>query len=262
LTVAAALHGKSILSEDALTSTVLGLLSYLPPHRGILGWLRKARPWHANVAPLRFPVDSKVSVAYWPNTSSWGIPDALIVAESQGGVHAILMEAKFESLKSQWEETKEPEAVPGDQLARYWEALADGSFLAPFLPLNSRCHARSLIYVTADHTPPKAELRESLERSRDPKMADNLYWLSWRNAWELAQIPGEASSPESRVIVDLGAYLDALELTPYRGFAIEGFMRPVGPARWTFSPKVDFRRASRRGEVHDGRWRFRIRRGR
>ena len=69
-----------------------------------------------------------------------------------------------------------------------------------------------VVYVTQHSTPPVEELQESIDKSgREIRLA----WLSWRDAWDLAEpfrMSGELATAW------LLALLEHLGLTQFRGF--------------------------------------------
>jgi hypothetical protein len=69
---------------------------------------------------LHFGPAAHAKVLYWPRTVRHGEPDALVMVTDGDDSHAIVLEAKYDAQKSNWDST-DPQDV--DQLARYWKAL-------------------------------------------------------------------------------------------------------------------------------------------
>src|SRR4051812_6030838 len=97
-------------AEDLLTSTVFGLLRYLPPTDGLLAVLQRARGLvreegaKTRPRPGRFDVEgiTAVRLDFWPRWPGHGEPDLLLrLLDGAGAVRAVvLIEAKLHSPKS------------------------------------------------------------------------------------------------------------------------------------------------------------------
>jgi hypothetical protein len=187
--LAALLKGKLTDSqenlEDLLTSTVFGLLAYVPPASGLLKLLHKAVPPEDN-APSTIPMDAaKVHYKFWPWLQEAGChgaePDVLIeITDGAGRTHVVLVEAKFKSAKSSFEDETDP--IPTDQLAREWHNLVSLSRPRGWVP--------HMVYLTDDYGPPVEDLNESTKEfgRKRPGLAIEFplkcSWLSWRHLRE------------------------------------------------------------------------------
>jgi hypothetical protein len=105
-------------------------------------------------------------------------PDLVVGLESSEGIHLVMIEAKYLSNKSSYEDQSER---PNDQLARELDNL---EVLAPHdLGWNTTKEVvdRSLIYLTQDVSLPSIALQGSLrEYRRKRNRIGTIYWTSWR----------------------------------------------------------------------------------
>jgi hypothetical protein len=131
--------------EDLLTSSVFGLLEYLPPESGLLPLLCLASYADGSGIPvLRAPGIRLERIEFWPTYEADKVaptePDVLIrLRDCQGKLHLVLVEVKLWSGKSSHPDPDSPAIV--DQLAREWRILL------------ARCHLESatphMLYVTS-----------------------------------------------------------------------------------------------------------------
>jgi hypothetical protein len=202
-------------AEDLLTSTVFGLLRYLPVQDGLVAFLRRCRPFPQNRSDSSdWPDWDRVhacTVCFWPSLGQYGVPDILVTLKGESGevLGELVVEAKLRSPKSgsagedDGEHAEENVADP-DQLVRYFQGL--------------RTHARpgshplGLIYLTAHAVPPVDELTAS--HGRYPTM--QIAWLSWRDAALVAHRQAETSLPAA----DLARLLAHKYLGYFAGFAV------------------------------------------
>jgi len=215
-------------SEDLLTSTVFGLLRYLPPRDGLVAVLMKSRRVSSEAGAIRTsPSDSwlaldqvsSVEVDFWPSGLENAEPDLLIrLLDSHSTVaHLIALEVKLWSPKSgtvsKDDDASKDGEVEGssllpdrDQLVKYWRRLQRIAGNA----------TPTVVYLTPHPSPPEADLRDSLAIC--PSM--RLGWLSWTDIWEALSQSGVAA--ESAVAADL------LLLLEHKGFSrFRGFKQPV-----------------------------------
>jgi hypothetical protein len=228
--------------EDVLTSSVFGLLAYLPPCL-FLSFLRTARNLKGDPAPIAENV-ATLSLDFWPTPPGWNRePDVVADLISAGGslLQRVVIEAKYLSGKSQRKEPTEEEeakehAETGDQLADEMRlALRDhaqGSVAAHASPV--------VIYVTGDFAIPADELEESearLARHRS-KGPNHIYWLGW---WQLAPLLRSplGSSAEWVIKRDLGALLKRRGLSLLNDAWERGSFQQ---GSWTFGPSTWWKR--------------------
>jgi len=202
-------------AEDLLTSTVFGILRYVPPAEGLLALLGRARPLSlgadgvarplqaARIGGLDGAVDYEQS--FWPRVLRHGEPDLLLtlVDGRERPVAYIIIEVKLGASKSavagaEDSETEIPDVPDPDQLIADWQALrVTGDAALP----------RTVVYLTAHPAPPHEELAASLGRCPQAKLA----WLSWfdaeatvRRAAELDPDPDCPARDLSRLLVHKG----------------------------------------------------------
>lgn len=221
--------------EDLLTSTVFGLLRYLPFDQGLGAILRRARVVQRGGAEVRCaPMSDWLRLAgglsrpleFWPRLQRGGEPDLRLTFA--GGNEVVLIEVKLHSGKSQLAQdgpdtddedadvddaNDEREArIDPDQLVRYFEGqlweLSAGARL-------------SIIYLTSHVLPPLAELGESFDRAERGDI--RLAWLSWRDVWAVAEEAKVHASPD-------GPAADIAKLLRHKGlFQFNGFRRSELP---------------------------------
>jgi hypothetical protein len=217
--------------EDLLTSTVFGLLRYLPFDQGLGAVLRRARVVQNRAGEIVCALDSdwlRLSdglsrpLEFWPRLRRGGEPDMRLTLA--GGKEVVLIEVKLHSGKSQLAEddpaaddeeagggdaTDEREArIDPDQLVRYFEGQSDE------LSAGARL---SIIYLTSHVLPPLAELQESFRRAKRGDI--RLAWLSWRDVWavaEAAKAPASGDGPAA----DIAALLRHKGLYQFNGFRL------------------------------------------
>ncbi len=237
----AEIHGKlgdgysraSDRSEDLLTSTAFGLLRYLPPGRGLIQLLRRARvvtqaadDIYIEQSPtwLRLDDNADIEVEFWPSLGESGQPDLrLTLTGTQNQREVILIEVKLHSGKSQLVrdddlvDDKELEEDGGvdlpidpDQLIRYYRAQEHGT--------DGRV---SLIYLTAHTVPPREDLLASLR----PGM--RLAWLSWTDVWAVAH----DARDQSLAAADLSDLLHHKGLSTFDGFS--AIKEELPPLSWS-----------------------------
>jgi hypothetical protein len=198
------------VTEDMVTSCVLGMLDNMPREYGVLAWLERARPHGAMHEALHFGPAAHAKVLFWPRTTSHGEPDVFVMVEDGAVAHAIVLEAKYGAPKSDWDEI-DPQDLCCDQLVRYWEALRLLDMPGVSKDLLKRAE-KTVVYVTQHGTPPVEELQESIDKSGSQI---RLAWLSWRDAWDLAEPFRMSAKPEAAWLL---ALLEHLGLTQFRGF--------------------------------------------
>jgi hypothetical protein len=209
-------------AEDLLTSTVFGLLRYLPLQEGLLSLLARARPVQleedsldVRAAPGWIELEgvTQAELMFWPDFGTFGEPDLLIeLRNADRLIHLVLIEAKLFSPKSGTAEAEEAERDQGldtpspDQLVKYWQGLQQRARAAN----PPQC---TLIYLTARSMPPQKELRESLEKRREMRLS----WLSWRDAWVVAN--QQALQGTSLPAQDLATLLAHKGFSEFTGFS-------------------------------------------
>src|SRR5260221_1764908 len=131
-------------AEDLLTSTVFGLLRYVPAEPGLLSLLRRARPIRLSEAGGSLVRESDwidvqgistFDVEFWPSFGRFGQPDLLLrLRDKSGSVQQMcLVELKLHAPKSGSAFTDgdsdaiaddTPEEAPDpDQLVKSWQGL-------------------------------------------------------------------------------------------------------------------------------------------
>lgn len=235
--IPALLHGKLSREqenmEDILTSTVFGILRYVPPEKGLLPLLRKTQTVDGQPCSL-FDIGegARVDYQFWPTLKERGRqgesefechscePDLLLkIHRADGSRLYVLIEAKLSSGKSSGP-SQDPDA-PHDQLAREWDNLVCLSRREDAEPL--------LIFLTADFSIPTGQIRESEEEyvRKRPGGRFACGWLTWR------QIPIVFRDDADDRLQDLVKLCERLNLRFFNGiFVIEA----VPGITWRFQP--------------------------
>ena len=219
-------------SEDLLTSTVFGILRYLPHETGLIAVIKCSLRVHLDGE--RFEVehdrarnddwlglDSAVrfELEFWPTLDRHRRPDLLISLYDKAGkrIHLLVVEVKLDAGKTGrlGGDDAEPLAAEcdHDQLVRYWQGVKS---LESDIPATSR----TLVYLTSHLTPPMDDLCSTLRRDKSVRLA----WLSWRHVWRV--VDGLSRSNASLLPAS-----DLARLLSYHGFDdFKGFC--VGPQAW------------------------------
>lgn len=223
--------------EDLLTSTVFGLLRYLPLQDGIVPVLQQARRVEVGsggevhlAQPGSLIKDEVLGTSYrfWPRLDKFGEPDLLLEIKTQNGTSHILLEVKLYSPKSgkkgdyedgesengENEDVEEPALPSRDQLARYWQALNGEDYRG------THC---AIVYLTAHPTAPTEDLRSSLEEARSAE----LFWLSWFDVWAAIN-----ARPSSAISEDVSALLRYMRFNEFKGFGSSAIHIPQRAALW------------------------------
>ncbi len=201
--------------EDVLTSSVFGLLRFLPVEvtcRFLMTAERRREELMAQGAgrhSLRLDLGcvAAIETHFWPHFAGWTRePDVVLdLWEAGGRLHRrVVVEAKYGSPKSQGQ-TENAELgmvdprVSGDQLA---DQLA-----CAWHDRHPGVHPPALVFLTAEFTYPRAELAESVKMLSRSHIPPEVYWTAW---WKLAPVLHElyGSSPKNRVAADLLALLE------------------------------------------------------
>jgi hypothetical protein len=223
-------------SEDVLTSSVLGSMSYLHPRAALVPFLARAvgdaraelRALLEDIAP------STLAYEFWPSwktpEGSWLEPDVVITWSTVGGRDVTaLVEAKYRSGKSKrmlQSDRDEPDTVSwasSDQLADEWRALRHAGVGRELF----------LLYVTAHLARPTTDLTISIRECGDPEA--RMLWLSWREAGAVL------ASASGAVEADICAVLEQSGLTWFDGVTSPSsatapweFRSTPRLARWTW----------------------------
>jgi len=195
--------------EDLLTSTVFGLLKYLPPNEGLLPFLSLAA-YTDGQNPLSTVRAQTVQYTFWPwwqfGDCHGAEPDLVIdlVSDDQRR-YKVLVEVKFRSEKSSLPDSAID--VPKDQLGREWDNLSRLCQEEKAEPV--------LVYLTADYGIPLDEIEESRNeysfKRPDATHKFQCAWLSWRH------LPDALRSAEHPIAKDLVKLIERFGLTLFKG---------------------------------------------
>jgi hypothetical protein len=242
-------------SEDLLTSTVFGLLRYLPAKRGICEALRRSQKYCAvkknivenggNVWPELDRV-SHFDVEFWPHFGPYGEPDLLLWLrdDTMADVAVVVIEAKLyapKSSRASEDDVAEAEGLGSDQLVKYWYGAKQ----------YKKTEGRPLfeVYLTAHSGPPLEDLEESQRGA--PEM--HLRWMAWQDIWFVLR-DYEGPSLEKAVAYDLVRLLEHKGLRGFAGFRGKSVATSLGSSRFWEKPK--WFSQTQRGMRENGRfWR-------
>lgn len=224
--------------EDILTSNVFGALCLCDARSHLLAFLRQARtPAGKYLFDNAAIINVEVDYVFWPtfkeNTDArTAQPDLeLKIQLDDGSKHHLLVEAKYRSGKSSFDDVDEEAEVKreekeaeeskktNDQLAKQWAHLirTAGSDWQP-----------ALVFLTADLAMPTDSIAESKAAFKKVRKQVGeefeCYWLSWRH---LGSVVSTLKTPMEK---DLSALLDKLDLKLFTGFSVVSSQ----PFTWTF----------------------------
>jgi len=221
-------------SEDILTSTVFGLLRYLPFQDGLLACLRSSKKVKFDKGQIEVAANAEWlndiaahELIFWRRFGKFGEPDIIVLLKDNNGeiVHIALIEVKLYSGKSgeaDDDDEVDDEIVDPDQLVKYWQALdADTSY---------RGIPKSIIYLTSHSIPPDDALMGSVRRK--PEM--QLRWLSWSEIWTVMDaIPNE--HPQKLIAQDIAQLLGHKGFNRFSGIHVANFEAPSVDRFWNKS---------------------------
>lgn len=202
-------------SEDILTSSVFGLLGYIPADKGLMPLLRLAYVEGGSArGSWRLPNLEVTTMVFWPTHSTEFCgstePDVLIWArDPTGGRHILLVEVKLWSPKSSRPDTSA--SLVTDQLAKEWCVLVHLCKQENATP--------HLFYVTSDRQYPRFDIDESAHEysAKCPEWACdypfNCAWFSWVDVAEQFQ------DCEERCLREIALVCLRLDLVHFRGFS-------------------------------------------
>ena len=237
--------------EDILTSSVFGILRYLPVEKGLLPFLRESQMQGRSHALSDIGEGTRVEYQFWPMLQERGLhgeneiechacePDLLLkIHKANGSRLYVLVEAKLFSSKSS--RPSDDSHAPYDQLAREWDNLVCLSHRENAEPL--------LIFLTADFSIPADQIKESRDEYLQKRPGHQFIcgWLTWR------QIPSIfRDNPDAR-LQDLVKLCDRLNL---RFFDRRICMGAVPKISWRFQ-SGELRIEWLRGPIFKFDWRY------
>jgi len=142
----------------------------------------------------------------------------VIGLESEKGLHIVMIEAKYLSEKSSYENESEH---PNDQLARELHNL---EALGPSdlgWKTTKEVVDRSLVYLTQDVSIPLTALQESLQEYRRKRnRVGTIYWTSWRYLEAILEEQSRGvDAYQATVLNDIKLLLEKKWLTMFHGMA-------------------------------------------
>ena len=205
--------------EDLLTSTVFGVLRYLPPSIFWVDFLAKARSGRGTTFLDRcgqLGVDiggySKVDIYPWRTCEDLGEPD-LVVVFSGNGITPLcfLIESKLSSGKS-WKGDE-------DQLTRYLRILQNARWLAKTTGIRGTMIRPGLVYLCARAA--WSDIVESIDAAPDRAAAEQaLFLVQWQDLLNAAREAGSSATyPDSQILGDVATFLEHRGLAYFRGFS-------------------------------------------
>ncbi|PGQ79688.1 hypothetical protein [Priestia megaterium] len=213
-------------SEDILTSSVIGTISYLSNPAIIVNILQNSTNLNYENLDLNNSSIKRTQYYFWPRLRN-SEPDVIILLENKDGYcHLVCIEAKYKSGKS----THEDESVESierlnkerDQLARQFEDLYDNSIYSLFRLNQDKIASISLVYLTNSPSLPYNDLYEScsfIKKELKPK--SNLYWLSWKDFHnEIKKFQGLGNVQDNLILIDTQQLLERRELFGFFGFSL------------------------------------------
>lgn len=217
--------------EDILTSTVFGLLKYLPIHKGLLEVLQNTRdytPFENSILKNNPNLKNynKIRYFFWEYSSKYGIPDIIFIFESSNRKlvpKILVLEVKFYSSKSR--------SGQDDQLKDYFLAISNEKGRATFNNdkiSKFRGEFIGLVYLTKYVQ--RFEVQESInELSKEwiGDFRDKIYELRWNDISKSFKDPSNLglNKYELNIINDISSLLKKKNFIDFEG--------------WTQPPQVD-----------------------
>lgn len=240
--IQAVLNGKSLgyeYSEDFLTSSVFGLLTYLRPEMALIPFIETAYLYDTEKTTLWKKLNSdgielrcyrEIEQIFWARhikpqlkesehqsytESGWGEPDLILIFRDH--VHGLddlllVVESKFQSGKSGKDEK--------DQLLRYYEAINDlENFTEPLV--SNFCGMKGyIIYLTEFEA--YSEISDSIRLIKKKYgITPNIFQLKWDHLYQtLEKVYSFFSSYEIEIVNDLMKYMEKLGLRGFSGISL------------------------------------------
>lgn len=210
----AELHGKCGQlrgSEDALSSSVFGLLRYRCMRPYLAAFFGRACPYFEEDRPIyclqNVLTSDDLVVSFWKKFQCGSEVD--LVLESESASLVVFVEIKYLS-----------DISGDDQLTRYFKAL-EYNYAATR-------SSRYLIYLTAD------AVRPDVDKQVAELRGNNFYWLSWLELYPVLPDSSFAESPAGEIAQDLKHLLEKRYLIPFRGFSMppDNLRLPETPSFW------------------------------
>ena len=216
-------------SEDLLTSDVFTVFRYLPPHIGIIKFIRSIDDLHEFIPKPE--EKSTCEYYFWPlGLLLHREPDLLLEIQIGGKIYHIVVEVKYLSGPSDTEEREEEvggkKFKKGNQMASQYRDLLEGEYEVKQIidgklkysckKLQSSQKDRFQVYLTANLNQPVYEFKEFYKRF--DKKKHNLYWTNWYHVYDffsdlLTEIKG---FPQSLVIQDILTLLETKSFSAFK----------------------------------------------
>jgi hypothetical protein len=207
-----ALCGRISIGEDVVTASLTDALRYSP---ALLAQtlLRKARPFSRR----SLPAFDRLAIEPWPSLGGREPDSRWLLYRGADLVSRLVVEAKLGAPKTGEGEVDE-EQRSGDQLAYY-------------MSVEQREHPGervSALYLTHHAALPVADLRESaeyLQKAGAGQLADELFWLSWRDVQGLLE-----TMKESQPCLDVAELLRRVHMFRFQSVDLEPRLARAGTA--------------------------------
>ncbi|WP_018922775.1 hypothetical protein [Salsuginibacillus kocurii] len=231
------LHGKvpSVLvrSEDVLTSSVFGLLSYISSPALLVDMLAQVEPVLGE-RPFQVKPVTQVEFHFWPRLHT-SEPDLVLVFCHEDDTYTLTaIEAKYLSPKSsleKWEVPAEDRSAAGrDQLVKQMQDLQLLETRRLFAIPEKAAVQYAMYYVTNDHIAPGTDLNETIRAMpKDLAMSMTLAWFDWAYIYEAVLRDRKRSLQDEKIKRDLKQLCESLEFTRFGGFR---HIKSVQKATW------------------------------
>ncbi len=219
--------------EDLLTSDVFSACKYVRPQVLLLPYLRTACSLDGVTLSEKLPGTNitKATYLFWPRMN-FSEPDLLILLEDEHAKYSIVMvEAKYFSGKSGGpldEEDLQIASSPTDQLAREYQDLMSAESFLKIAP--EKINHRTLVYVTAHRSFPKASISESINEITHFSPSSSpieLYWTSWFTLLPIITAEPQILDWESEILLDLQGLLEKKGFTFFHGISKLAVVAPM-----------------------------------
>ena len=216
-------------SEDLLTSDVFTVFRYLPPHIGIIRFIRSIDDLYKFITEP----DEKSTCEYyfWPlGLLLHREPDLLLEFQIREKIYHVVVEVKYLSGPSDAEEREEEVAgkmfKKGNQLASQYRDLMEGEYEVKQIidgklkyfnkKLRSSQKDRFEVYLTANLNQPEYEFKEF--HKRFDKKKHKLYWTNWYHVFDFfSDLVVEIKEfPQSLAIQDILTLLESKSFSSFK----------------------------------------------
>ena len=240
--IMAELHGKLStsassheISEDVLTSNIFQLMRYLPPELGIIPFFNSVFEDNNINVSLNLSKKWKVNYYFWPSGTKRGRePDVLLYLKSEEAAYIFVIEAKYYSGPSDFEEKDEKTGrVYGNQLSDEYIDLLNREYRGGRNSINVNAPQKNcfLLYLTKHYVKPKEDINKATAEFQENspenkyKIENHLLWSNWTKIWSVLRSIEIEKYPFNLIRNDLINLLERKGFKEFSGFMLDYWAR-------------------------------------